>query len=199
MSTVQLDLELLRTNCEEEFQQWFSDFTALASEPNTLVSTPRITSRQVHRSNASAEGPESYYRRNIMIDHITLELEERFRPVHQTKVKLLGLVPSAAATYSVASVAEVGALYSADLPSEFSRWKRACASTPVDKRADTLEKALLFCDRDDISVLLAIACTLPVTTCETEIQQSTQTFENLPSFNHDRGKTRFTCCNQNTP
>ena len=95
--------------------------------------------------------------------------------------KLLGLVPSAAATCSVASIAKVGALYSADLPSprllstEFRRWKRTCASTPVDKRADTLEKALLFCDRDDypnISVLLAIACTLPVTTCETERSNS---------------------------
>ena len=184
MSTVQLDLELLKTNCEEEFQQWFSDFTALASELNISVSTPRITFRQVHRSNASADSPETYYCRNIMIpflDHITLELEERFGPVHQTKVKLLGLVPSAAATYSVASIAEVGALYIADLPSphllstEFSRWKRACASTPMDKRADTLEKALLFCDRGDypnISVLLAIACTLPVTTCETERSNS---------------------------
>ena len=75
-------------------------------------------------------------------------------------------------------LAEVGALYSVDLPSphllstDFSRWKRAA---PVDKRPDTLEKALLFCDRDDypnIFVLLVIACTLPVTTCETERSNS---------------------------
>ena len=183
VSTVQLYLELLKANCEEEFHQWFSEITALANELDISVSTPRITCRQVYRSNASADSPESYYHRNIMItflDHISL-LEERFGPVHQTKVKLLGLIPSVTATYSVASIAEVGALYSADLPSphllstEFSRWKRACASTPVDKRADMLEKALLFCDRDDypnIFVLLVIACTLPVTTCEMERSNS---------------------------
>ena len=184
MSTVRLDLELLKTNCEEEFHQWFIEITTLANELNISVSTPRITCRQVHRSNTPADSPESYYRRNIMVpflDHITSELEERFGPIHQTKVKLLGLVPSVAATFPVASIAEVGALYSADLPSpyllstEFSRWKRACVTAPVDKRPDTLEKALLFCDRDDypnIFVLLVIACTLPVTTCETERSNS---------------------------
>ena len=74
---VRLDLELLKTNCEEEFHQWFIEITALANELNISVSTPRITSRQVHRSNAPADSPESYYRRNIMVpflDHITSEL-----------------------------------------------------------------------------------------------------------------------------
>ena len=46
----------------------------------------------------------------------------------------------------------------------------------MDKRPDTLEKALLFCDRDDypniIFVLLVIACTLLVTTCEMERSNS---------------------------
>lgn len=115
------------------------------------------------------------------LDNITSELDERFGPIHQTKVKLLGLIPFITSTYPTASIAEVGALYSADLPSsqllstEFSRWKRACTSTPVEKRPDTLEKAILFCDRDDYPnkfVLLLIACTLPVTTCETERSNS---------------------------
>ena len=184
VSNVQLDLALLKSNCEEEFHLWFNEMTTLADKLNISVSIPRIASRQVHRSNAPADSPESYYRRNIMIpflDHITMELEERFGPIHQTKVKLLGLIPSVAATYPIASISEVGDLYSADLPSphlltiEFSRWKRACTSTPVEKRPDTLENALLFCDKDDypnIFVLLLIACTLPVTTCETERSNS---------------------------
>ena len=184
VSTVQFDLELLKAKYEEGFYQWFNEIMALANELNISVSTPGITSRQVHRCNASADSPESYYRRNIMIpflDHTTLELEGRFGPVHQTKVKLLGLIPSVAATYSVTSIAEVGALYSADVPSphlistEFSCWKRACGSTPMDRTADMLGKALLFCDRDDypnIFVLLVIACTLLETTCETEKSNS---------------------------
>ena len=186
VSNVQLDLALLKSNCEEEFHLWFNEMTTLADKLNISVSIPRIASRQVHRyrSNAPADSPESYYRQNIMIpflDHITMELEERFGPIHQNKVKLLGLIPSVASTYPIASISEVGDLYSADLPSphllttEFSRWKRACTSTPVEKRPDTLENALLFYDKDDypnIFVLLLIACTLPVTTCETERSNS---------------------------
>ena len=62
---------------------------------------------------------------------IMSEFAERFGPIHQTKVKLLGLIPYLAATYLTTLIADVGALYSADLPSsylfstEFSLWKYA--------------------------------------------------------------------------
>ncbi len=106
------------------------------------------------------------------------------------------------------SIAEIGALYSADLPSpqllstKFSRWKRACASTPVDKRPDTLGKVLLFCDRDVYpNVIFVVSHSLFFTGTHNviwngEIQQSTQVIENISSFNHDRGQA--TCCNRNT-
>ena len=118
--TIRLDLELLKSNCEEEFHLWFGEMTTLAEKLNISASTPQIVPREVHRSNAPADTPKCYYRRNIMLpflDHITTELEGRFGPIHQTKVKLLGLMPSITATYPIASISEVGALYSADLPS----------------------------------------------------------------------------------
>ena len=132
VSEVQIELELLKSNCKEEFTVWYSEIKSLADDLNIPVTTPRIASRQVHRANVPADSPETYYRRNIMIpflDHITTELESRFGPVHQTKIKLLGLIPSVAATYPSASIKEVGELYKADLPSpqllstEFNRWK----------------------------------------------------------------------------
>ena len=46
---------------------------------------------------------------------------------------------------------------------------------PSDQRPDTLGGALLFCEKEDypsIFVLLATACTLPVTTCENERSNS---------------------------
>ena len=96
VSEVQMNLELLKTNYEEEFHLWFNEVKTLTDELDIAVSTPRITARQVHRANVPADSPEEYYQRNLMIpflDHITTELEGRFGPIHQTKVKLLGLIP----------------------------------------------------------------------------------------------------------
>ena len=89
---------------------------------NIPVSTPRIISRQVHRANAPTESLEMYYERNITIpflNHITTELETRSGPIHQTKVKLFGLILSIVATYPFASTKDVGELYKTDLPSRF--------------------------------------------------------------------------------
>ena len=97
VSDVQLELELLKTNCEEEFHLWFSEIKTLVDEFKISVATPQTTARQVHRSNIPAEIPETYFRRNLMIpflDHITTQLEDRFGSIHQTMVKLLDLLPS---------------------------------------------------------------------------------------------------------
>ena len=177
---MQLELELLRTNCEEEFHSWFNEISTFAESLSIPVSTPRTTSRQLHRANIAADSPEVYYRRNIMVpflDHITTEMETRFGPVHQTKIKPLALTPSIAATSSHASIEDVSELYKTDLPShhllstEFNRRKIKCSYLPPDKRPDTLQTVLQFCNEDafpNTYVVLVIACTLPVTTCETE-------------------------------
>ena len=178
VSTVQLELELLKSNCEEEFHIWLREIKTLADNFNIPVSTPRTTSRQVHRANIPADSPETYYRRNIMIpflDHITTQLQTIFGPIHQIKIKLLGLIPSVAT--SVDSTEVVRDLYKRDLPSsallstEFRRWKTKLAPVPPNKRPNTFVEALKACDEDAFSnlyVLLVVACTLPVTTCETE-------------------------------
>ena len=93
VSAVQLELELLKSNCEKEFHSWFSEIKSFADDFNVPVSTPRISSRQVHRVNVTADSPETYYRRSVMIpflDHIMTQLQARFGPIHQTKIKLLG-------------------------------------------------------------------------------------------------------------
>ena len=90
-----------------------------------------------------------------ILDYITSELSERFGPVQQTKVKLLGLVPSIAATYPLASVTKVGEQYKADLPSpqllstKFRRWKSKFLLKPPHNRPDTFEGALHSCDEED--------------------------------------------------
>ena len=141
------------------------------------VTMPTIHTRQAHRSNISADSPEAYYRRNIMIpflDHILSEMRHRFGEVHHTKIKLLGLIPSIVVDYDAASIDAVGR---ADLPSpqmlstEFSCWKSKFASMTSGKRPCSLHSALQHCNSDafpNIRELLLIACTLPVTVCENE-------------------------------
>lgn len=111
------------------------------------------------------------------LDHVASEMENRFGSVHQTKIKLLCLLPSTSLSCTSSSIKGVGELYKSDLPSlqllstEFNRWKVKWNAVPPRDRPDSLQAALQKCDKDafpNIHVLLAIACTLPVTTCETE-------------------------------
>jgi len=154
--------------------------TKFAQLLDVAVSVPRVVTRQVHRSNIPADNPEDYYRKNIMIpflDHILVEMRDRFSSVHQQKVKLLGLIPSIAVTYDRASVEEVGQLYETDLPfpqvlgAEYRRWKALWKGVVNEDRPNTLQGALYQCDMDsfpNIHVLLAIVCTLPITVSENE-------------------------------
>ena len=114
MSSIQLDLELLKNNCEEEFHLWFhlwiDKMTILANKLNILVSTSQTASRQVHRSECSSCDSLT----TIITSHQnwTKDLDKL-----NAQVKLFGLISSIAATYPTALIAEVDALYCADLPS----------------------------------------------------------------------------------
>ena len=180
VSDVQLEFQLLKTNCEEDFHSWFEEIKTFSDSLDIPVSTPRLASRQTHRSNIPGDTPEVYYRRNIMLpllNYLISEMEARFGSIHQTKIKLLSLVPSTAVNCTASSIKEVGDLYKSDLPSphllstEFSRWKIKCNSMSSSSRPDSLQDAFQCCDEDafpNIHKLLTIACTLPVTTCENE-------------------------------
>lgn len=56
-SDVQLELELMKVNCDDEFHLLFAQLLDIA------VSVPRVVARQVHRSNIPADNPEDYYRK----------------------------------------------------------------------------------------------------------------------------------------
>ena len=172
VSDVELELQLLKVKCDDEFHVWFEETKNLADELCIQVSTPRIASRQTHRSNIPANSPEAYYRRN---NHITNEMEARFGTIHQTKIKLLGILPSTIEEQTFDSIKPVIELYRDDLPApslvstEFTRWKLKCAT--MCNRPSSLQESLQKCDEDafpNMNALLTIGCTLPVTTCENE-------------------------------
>ena len=133
-----------------------------------------------------AVSTKEYYRINLAVpflDHILAQIQERFSAVTIKATQLLALVPSVIQQMQVTAkdLDEALNLYRDDLPSpqlfpaEFRRWKARTEASKQDV-ANSCASALKSCDSDEfpnIFLLLKIAATLPVTTCECERSFST--------------------------
>ena len=120
-----------------------------------------------------------YYKRTIAIpflDHIISALESQFSKASEIALSLLGLVPSVCCSREV-NLDDALEKYEGDLPSidlfpaEFMRWRRRFMEQPPEERPASPFEAMKVCDSDmfpNVSILLQIACTLPVTSCECE-------------------------------
>ncbi|XP_037542842.1 52 kDa repressor of the inhibitor of the protein kinase-like [Nematolebias whitei] len=93
-----------------------------------------------------------------------------------TASSLLGLVPSVICNRHL-DTTEIVSMYAEDLPSpelvdqEITRWKLKYGRVPGSQRPNTPAGSIKECDRDlypNLHVLLQLACTLPVTSCECE-------------------------------
>ena len=91
-------------------------------------------------------------------------------------MSLIGVVPSICCTREV-SLTNALVTYANDLPSaelfepEFRRWQQKFHDMPEEERPSSPAQAIKVCDPDyfpNVRVLLQIACTLPVTSCECE-------------------------------
>ena len=101
----------------------------------------------------------------------------------KTAAKILTIVPSILCDEEKeVDIQDILELYSNDLPSpelldqELVRWKMKYASVSNDKIPSSCASALKGYDKDlfpNIYILLQIACTLPVTSCECERNAST--------------------------
>ena len=141
---------------------------------NVEPSKPRTCIRQRNRPNAEAETTEEWYR--VCRFWIT-SFQRKFSAVAQTSSRLLGLVPSILCSQSEVDISETVQLYHDDLPSpelfdqEFSRWQDIYMHKAARHRPTTCAMALKECDNTlfpNLSVLLRIVCTLPVTSTECE-------------------------------
>ena len=86
----------LRTNLDEEHEDWFKEATEMAEEVGTEMQMPRITGRQIHRSNSETSTAINYYRVNYsvkFVDHFLTEFHTRYRVEYQVGVKLLQIIP----------------------------------------------------------------------------------------------------------
>ena len=122
---------------------------------------------------------EEYYKRKSAIpflDHVISNFESRCSSLARTAFSLLCLVPSIICSEQI-SWGEVVDAYEEDFPSpelvdmEVGRWKAKYQCLRPQDRPDSLAAAIKDCDPDcfpNLRILLQLACTLPVTSCECE-------------------------------
>ena len=105
-----------------------------------------------------------------------MSIDQQFSPSAIIATSLLGLIPSVLLKKQVNLEATLNT-YSTDLPSpelfhmELERWKNRYTSVPADLRPASPAEAIKDCDPSmfpNISILLRICCTIPVTSCECE-------------------------------
>ncbi len=142
---------------------------------------PRIVGRQAHRHNPEMSSPEDYYRITLYHDflsHVIAELQERFLDCSTHGNGLLNLLPTSCigqeATQKVPmELAQSVQFYKSDLPHsvmfsiEYRMWVRKWNCFDAELPVDTL-KVCCHITFPNIYVLLQLALTLPITSCESE-------------------------------
>jgi hypothetical protein len=156
---------------------------SLASDLNVEESRPRTTVRQQNRGNIPSSSTSEYYKRLLTIpilDHLILEVSERFSShLTTTLTQVMLLLPAhvTGSTLTTSDIADLLSVYEHDLPTpssietEIHLWNTKWKGKPEAHNLDTPLKTLESTDRDifpNIKKLLEIACTLPVTSAECE-------------------------------
>ena len=181
-------LNSIRTNSVVEFQKQFSEATKLGKclhGDEFEITMPRLSRRQAHRSNHPSTTPEEYYRvslYNEFLSHVLAELEERFlNNSNEVAIGLLHLVPSECVQLDMQNeipqqLTDAVQMFSDDLPHsvmfsiEYNSWVRewkSCSTSVPQTLTEALEKCSTI-SYPNLKVLLQIALTLPITSCESE-------------------------------
>ena len=176
----QTDLRLLRSEESDFYQRCYDYAIRICNLIGIEPSMPRVTEKQVHRQNTPAGTPYDYYHVNVcspFLEHLTEGIDQRFDKYNYMTLRLVGLVPSVIAVKDEVSIFEAIEFYKDDLPypnlldKEFRRWKNKWRTEIPSSRPNSVAKSLKVCDEDffpNIYILLKLAATIPVTSCEYE-------------------------------
>lgn len=173
--------EKIRTEITQHFHAGYLQASRLSSKLGVEETMPRIANRQIHRANSPSPTPEEYFRLNLAIpflDHIITCLRERFTGISKLCGSFMLLVPSVLMSKNNLEFTTILNTYSNDLPSphifpmELLRWKTYLAAHYTEENMpQTAASAIKVCDKTyfpNIFVLLQLASTFPVTSCECE-------------------------------
>ena len=172
---VRSNLKNMRTNVDNEFQDWFKEAKQIANEVGADIKVPRYAHRQQHRANAPADTPLQYFKLNVgipFLDHIDQEMSSRFCEENRPGRDLFLLVPSVVRKCTdLHSMNNKLQFWKDDIPihlsllNEIKEWKRHWTLQQPQEDPTTLFECYLAADEDrfpNIKALLRIGCTLPV-------------------------------------
>ena len=176
------DLGAVRSNIDSEFDTIYKQAVRMAERMNVTPSTPCMAQIQMHRDNIKAANTKEYFKRVVAIpilDNLISEMKIRFNKFSLTASKVLCLVQELICSESdiTTKLAPFIEMYKTDLinpdivDQEITLWMKKWENVPKLQPGSTLATTIKECDEDhfpNIFVLLKIACTLPVTSCECE-------------------------------
>ncbi|KAL1420152.1 hypothetical protein MTO96_004576 [Rhipicephalus appendiculatus] len=180
-------LSHIREDAQDQFKEIFESCEETAKSFGVQPEIPRNVGSQKFRENHASSSPEEYYRRACFIpylDDLRSALTERFTG-HRAMLGSLQLVlPNHAAHSSFESLQPAVEFYMADMEprnlkvikGEWEIWKQKWQATPPEEMPKYATQALKQCNANlfpNISALLKILATLPVTTAAAEKSFST--------------------------
>ena len=167
--------------------QWFLTITEMLSEVDIEPSVPRRCGRQTQWSNVPADTPSEYFQRTISIpvfDHLLCELRSQFGKHQRRALLCFSIVPSLFVSLEsddhISRFKALSDLYENDLPppecleSELHSWQIKWRRELEDHGESSLPTGLTHTLRHissmypNITALIKILYTLPVTTCTAE-------------------------------
>ena len=173
-------VKAIRSTIDTTFSSWYDEILKLAEKIGVTENVPRKTSIQRNRSNTPSASPQEHYKRVVAIPLIVCfinQLEDRFHGDESHASVLLCLVPSVMlSSMHLPDHLDDFLYWKEDLPcstslsSELRRWQSLWQQESRDVPTNLL-LALGSCDIDsfpNIHSLLAMACTLPITSAEAE-------------------------------
>ena len=185
-SDVVCSLRDMRERAESTFTRIFKETTTLAQVlhgEDFQLQQPRLSSRQVHRANVLTQSVEEYFRitlYNEFLSHIVAELENRFSTSQVYSTGLLQLLPEECRNREDSDLPQeleqAADFYSHDLPhplmlpTEYRMWsfKWKDSSSDIPTKLIDVYKACDSMSFPNIHILLKLALTLPITSCECE-------------------------------
>ncbi|KAH9362108.1 hypothetical protein HPB48_002086 [Haemaphysalis longicornis] len=150
-------LSMKQLRAETELKKIFEKSCSLLQRADVVMALPRITGRQMQRSNAPSATPEEHYRRNVylpVLAYFENQLGERFDAHKKVVVGLNMLLPKLCTSASLSAIDDAVKFYLGEIPSanlieaELTLWMSKCCQIEENDRPACALQALSMCNRN---------------------------------------------------